>query len=360
MKETTPPEAGSELGLWRVSFVVQFRALDACEEALAPVFGIPGHESNDWIAGLQAVSTIPLDPDAEPKPENLWRLEALCADLPVENDIEQALSPVANAFGIEIPDVTIEVVDEIDWVATALISHPPVRSGRFYVHGRHVPSLHRGRAIDLNIEAGRAFGTGNHQSTRGCLQAIDALAKRRRYRRLLDVGSGSGILSMAMAKRWRVPVLGIDIDPVAAELATEYSQLNGLAGLTRFIAGDGFGHREIRSRGPFDLITANILARPLKRMAPDMRRMLKPGGRIILAGLLDRHENLVLSAYRAQGIRLERRIRLQEWTTLVLAGEARTRVVSIQSCWLLATGDGVFYHAALEADIGQHAVIQLH
>jgi len=320
MNNKSSADAPSELGLWRVSLVVEARALDACEDALSPVFGAPGHESDDWIAGLQAISTIPLDPDAEPKPDNLWRLEALCADPPVEDNIRQALTPVATVFGINIPEILVEVVEQIDWVRVALASHPPVRAGRFYVHGQHEPSLPRGQVIDLKIEAGRAFGTGNHQSTRGCLLAINALAKRRKFRRLLDVGAGSGILSLAMAKRWRLPTLGIDIDPVAAEIAKEYAKINELAGLTRFIAGDGFGHREIRSRAPYDLITANILARPLKRMAPDMRRMLKPGGRIILAGLLDRHENLVLSAYRSQGIRLESRLRLQEWTILVLAG----------------------------------------
>ena len=309
-----------ELGLWRVSLVVQARALEACEAALGPTFGAPGHESDNWVAGIQAVSTIPLDPDAEARPENPWRLEALCADLPELGTIQNALSPVARDFGIDLPEVKIEVVRAIDWVKAALASHPPVRAGRFYVHGRHEPALPRGRVIDLKIEAGRAFGTGNHQSTRGCLLAIDALARRKKYRRLLDVGTGSGILSMAMAKRWRLPVLGIDIDAIAVEIARDYAKLNQVAGLTRFVAGDGFGHREVRARAPYDLITANILARPLKRMAPDMRRMLKPGGRIVLAGLLDRHENLVLSAYRAQGIRLERRIRLQEWTTLVLAG----------------------------------------
>jgi len=310
----------NELGLWQVSLVVAARALAACEEALGPVFGAPGHESDDWVAGIQAVSTIPLDPDAEPGPDNLWRLEALCAELPDVETVQRALSSVTQAFGIDMPEIHIEVVHAIDWIKAALASHPPVWAGRFYVHGRHEPTLARGRAIDLKIEGGRAFGTGNHQSTRGCLLAIDALAKRRKFRRLLDVGTGSGVLAMAMAKRWRVPVMGIDIDPIAAGIARDYAQLNEVAGLTRFIAGDGFGHREIRARGPYDLISANILARPLKRMAPDMRRMLKPGGRIILAGLLDRHENLVLSAYRAQGLRLVQRIRLQEWTTLILAG----------------------------------------
>ena len=310
----------NELGLWKVSLVVTAHSLPACEEALGPVFGAPGHESDDWVAGIEAVSTIPLDPDAEPSPDNLWRLEALCAEVPDVETVQRALATVIKVFGMEMPEIEIEVVHAIDWIKVALASHPPVRAGRFYVHGQHEPTLPRGLAIDLKMEAGRAFGTGNHQSTRGCLLAIDALAKRKKYRRLLDVGAGSGILAMAMAKRWRVAVLGIDIDPVAAEFAREYAELNEVAGLTRFIVGDGFGHREIRARGPFDLITANILARPLKRMAPDMRRMLKPGGRIILAGLLDRHENLVLSAYRAQGLRLVQRIRLQEWTTLILAG----------------------------------------
>ncbi len=313
-------KASSDLGLWQVAAVVPARALEAAEEALGPVLGVPGHGGDDWVAGVHAFSTIPSDPDADPTPDLAWRIEALCADAPDVSRVKAALKTVAEGFGFELGHVEVEEVAAIDWVTVALKSHPPVRAGRFYVHGTHEPTLPRSHAIDLKVDAGRAFGTGNHQSTRGCLLAIDWLAKRQRFRRLLDVGTGSGILAMAMAKRWRVPVLGIDIDPVAARIATDYAAQNGVTSFTRFVAGDGFNHREISSRAPYDLITANILARPLKRMAPAMRNALAPGGYIVMAGILDRHERLVISAHETQGMALVRRYRLDEWTTLVLRG----------------------------------------
>ena len=310
----------NDLGLWRVSLTVQARALDACEEILGPALGAPGHESDDWIMGVHAYSTVPLDPNAEEKPERLWRIEALCADEPDIPALRLGLKPIATAFDFDLPEITSEEVESIDWVQAALVSHPPVKAGRFHVHGQHEPVKPRSQAIDIIVDAGRAFGTGNHQSTQGCLMALDDLARRHKFRNVADLGAGSGILSFAVAKRWRVPVVGIDIDPVAADFAHDYAELNGLADLTKFVAGDGLAHPLLRGSGPYDLILANILARPLKRLAPDIRKYLKPGGRVVLAGLLDRQERYVLAAYAAQGIRLEKRICLKEWTTLVLAG----------------------------------------
>ncbi len=313
-------KTSSDLGLWQVATTVPARALEAAEDALGPVLGVPGHGGDDWVAGVHAFTTIPSDPDAEPTPDLPWRIEALCADPPDVGQVEAALRPVADGFGFELEPVEVEEVASIDWVMAALASHPPVRAGRFYVHGTHEPTLPRGQAIDLKVDAGRAFGTGNHQSTQGCLLALDWLAKRQKFNRLLDVGTGSGILALAMAKRWRVPVLGIDIDPVAARIAADYAVRNEVSSFTRFVSGDGFAHREITQRAPYDLITANILARPLKRMAPAMRKALSPGGYVVMAGILDRHERLVLSAYETQGMALAKRYRLQEWTTLVLKG----------------------------------------
>jgi ribosomal protein L11 methyltransferase len=313
-------DSDEDLGLWRVSLTVQARALNACEEILGPALGAPGHEADDWITGIEAYSTVPLDPNAEEKPDRLWRIEALCADEPTVPALQDVLTPVAKAFDFDLPEITIEPVESIDWVQAALISHPPVRAGRFHVHGQHEPVVPRHQAIDILIDAGRAFGTGNHQSTQGCLMALDDLARRHHFNNIADLGAGSGILSFAAAKRWRVPVVGIDIDPVAADFANDYAKLNRVADLTKFVAGDGFNHPLLRGNAPYDLILANILARPLKRLAPDIRKYLAPGGRVVLAGLLDRQERYVLAAYAAQGIHLEKRICLKEWTILVLAG----------------------------------------
>jgi ribosomal protein L11 methyltransferase len=309
-----------DLGLWRITLTVPACALGACEEILGPALGAPGHESDDWIMGINSWSTVPLDPNAEEKPDRPWRIEALCADEPDLTTLQTVLEPVAASFGFEVPEITSEVVESIDWVQAALVSHPPVWAGRFHVHGQHEAPQPRSRAIDIIVDAGRAFGTGNHQSTQGCLMALDDLARRHRFRKVADIGAGSGILSFAAAKRWRVPVVGIDIDPVAALFANDYAKLNGLADLTRFVAGDGLDQPLIRRSGPYDLVLANILARPLKRLAPDIRKALVSGGRVVLSGLLDRQERYVLAAYAAQGIRLEKRICLKEWTTLVLKG----------------------------------------
>ena len=309
-----------DLGLWRVSLTVQARALDACEDLLGPALGAPGHDSDDWVMGVNAWSTVPLDANAEEKPDRLWRIEALCADAPDLPALQQILQPVAKAFDMDVPEITSEPVESIDWVQASLVSHPAVRAGRFHVHGNHLPPVPRSQAIDIVVDAGRAFGTGNHQSTQGCLLALDDLARRHKFKNVADVGAGSGILSFAAAKRWRIPVAGIDIDPVAARFANDYARLNGVADLVKFTDGDGFNKPLLRRNAPYDLILANILARPLKRLAPDIRKYLKPGGRVVLAGLLDRQEHYVLTAYAAQGIRLEKRICLKEWTTLVLAG----------------------------------------
>jgi ribosomal protein L11 methyltransferase len=144
------------------------------------------------------------------------------------------------------------------------------------------------------------------------------LSKHHRFKYPLDMGCGSGILAIAMAKLWRVPTLGIDIDPVSVSVARENGALNGVRRLVRFGAGDGYHARDVRRQGTFDLIVANILARPLVRMAPTLTRHLLPGGVAVLSGLLDYQERMVLGAHRAQGLRLLRRFTIGNWNTLVL------------------------------------------
>jgi ribosomal protein L11 methyltransferase len=215
-------------------------------------------------------------------------------------------------------ELTIERVAAADWVAQSLAGLAPVRAGRFIVHGAHDRARVMTNDIGIEIEAALAFGTGHHGTTRGCLLALDDLGKRWRPRRVLDIGTGSGVLAMAAAMAFRTRVLASDIDRVAVIAARENVRRNRVAPAVTLLHAAGAGVRAITARGPFDLIVANILLGPLLRLAVPIRRLAAPNGRIVLSGLLPSHANAVISAYRAQGLILERRIPLDGWMTLVL------------------------------------------
>jgi ribosomal protein L11 methyltransferase len=216
------------------------------------------------------------------------------------------------------PPLACERVPPRDWLAASAASFPPLMIGRYFVHGSH----HRGAVpagrTGLRIDAATAFGTGEHATTRGCLLALDALARRGPRRRVLDMGTGTGILAIAAAKTWRRPVLARDIDHESVRVARINAQRNGVAALVRARPADGYVTRGISGR-PFDLVCANILARPLMRMAPRLAGALAPGGIAVLSGLLARQERAVLAAHRAQRLVLRRRIAHDGWHTLMMA-----------------------------------------
>jgi ribosomal protein L11 methyltransferase len=214
--------------------------------------------------------------------------------------------------------LTIAPLAETDWVAQSLRGLRPVRAGRFIVHGAHDRACVPSNAIGIEIEAALAFGTGHHGTTRGCLLALDDLAKRRRARHVLDLGTGSGVLAIAAAKRFRRRVIAGDIDPVAVEAARSNGRLNGAGPMTIFVRAAGTKARVIAAHAPYDLIFANILLGPLLRLAVPIRRLSAPRARVVLSGLLPRDANAVLAIYRAQGLVLERRITLDGWVTLLL------------------------------------------
>ena len=195
----------------------------------------------------------------------------------------------------------------------------PIRVGQFLVHGRHDRDRRRANDIAIEIEAGEAFGTGHHGSTAGCLAAIEAIAKARPIRNALDVGTGSGILAIAIARLARAPVLASDIDPVAAGIAAANAKLNGAGRLVATVTAAGLGRRSSGATVPFDLVVANILAGPLVQLAPPIRRHLAPGGTVILSGLLPEQRARAVAAYRGQGLRLVRGLIRDGWLTLVLA-----------------------------------------
>ena len=207
---------------------------------------------------------------------------------------------------------------DIDWVTKSLEGLRPVRAGRFLVHGSH--DRHRRRIGDLaiEIEAGLAFGTGHHGTTAGCLEMIDRVVRRERPRNALDLGTGSAVLAIALAKLAHIPVLATDIDPVAARVAAENARLNGVGAYVDARTAPGFHHPAFGAYAPFDLIVANILARPLMKLAPHMARFVSPGGSVILSGILERQRDAVVSAYVGQRFRHITTLHREGWVTIHL------------------------------------------
>ncbi|MDX1424275.1 MAG: 50S ribosomal protein L11 methyltransferase [Kiloniellales bacterium] len=246
-------------------------------------------------------------------------LDVYLAGHPGAGALEAALEIAAAAAGVAAPPVDVAALPARDWVAESQKGLPALRIGRFFVYGAHAEAERPASALAVRVEAGPAFGTGHHESTRGCLIALDALSRGGRPRSCLDVGCGSGILAIAMAKLWRAPVLACDIDRAAVAVARQNARANGVAALVRAELSDGAARRRVRDLGRYDVVVANILASPLAAMAGDLCRVLAPGGSLVLSGLMRGQEAAVLARYRARGLRLARRIALGDWVTLLLA-----------------------------------------
>lgn len=249
-----------------------------------------------------------------------WRFELLEPERPDRAALETRLALAAAAAGIARPALAIARLPDKDWLAENRGQFPPLSVGRFFIHGTYFQGRVPAGRIGLALDAGLAFGSGTHESTRGCLLAIDGLARGRRFHRPLDLGCGSGILALAIARRWGVPTVAADIDPVAVAVARANARRNGVARLVRPVVSDGLRARALRRSGPYDLIVANILARPLARLAPQMARLSARRGVVVLSGILAEQAAGVAAAYRAEGLAVRRRIQLGPWSTLVLGG----------------------------------------
>ena len=253
----------------------------------------------------------------ETTPQGPWKVESFVQGKPDLALVEGGLALVALQFGLTQPAITLEQMPDVDWVRENQESFPPLRIGRYFVYGSHIAEAPPVGSIGLEIDAASAFGTGEHATTAGCLLALSRLAKQGKRARVLDMGSGTGILAIAAAKTWHVPVLACDIDRNSVRVAAENMVANGVQHLVTSRESDGYHAGIVRARGPYDLIFANILARPLAKMAPDLARHLAPGGIAILSGLLAGQETYVAAAHRNCGLTFKGRVPRAGWHTLV-------------------------------------------
>lgn len=247
----------------------------------------------------------------------LWRVEGVKQIGVKDAELMAAVALAAMVTGVDA-DLQREATEADGWLARTYASFPEQEIGAlFAIRGTHLTYPANPNRITLTLDAGLAFGTGEHGSTKGCLIALEAAA-RRRPRRILDMGTGSGILAMAAAKLLKRPILATDIEPWSVRVARENADLNGVGRLLNVRLANGWTDPYVRGHGPYDLVFANILARPLCLMAKDLAQHLAPQGTAILAGLLATQARWVLEAHRRQGLVLERMLPQGKWTTIVL------------------------------------------
>ncbi len=244
-----------------------------------------------------------------------WVFEATCTETP---DIDAFSALARDVLGGEVRFATEAIDPDINWVAKSLEGLKPVIAGGFFVHGSHDTTAIPSGLTAIRIDAAQAFGTGHHETTTGCLEAIDRVLKRRRFKAMLDVGTGTGVLAIALAKRTKLPVIASDIDPLAVTTAAENAHDNGVGRQIIAIEATGVEHRQITAAAPYDLIVANILAGPLVALAPAMRRVAGPAAVVILSGILNEQAARVVAAYARQGIVLKTKLVRKEWSTLIM------------------------------------------
>jgi len=288
------------MAIWELSFTVPARLVPVFEMALEP------------LGGALAVG--------ESEGTDLRRMQLYLGENPGEAAITTQMAVGALAAGVDLPAYTWAMMPETDWVAASQANLPAVRAGRFWIYGSHITGRPPAGTEPLLIDASIAFGTGHHETTAGCLQAIEYLARRGLLvRDCLDMGCGTGVLGFAVAKVWRqARISAADNDRDSVKVTRANARLNGVAANVRALRSDGYRHAGVAAGAPYDLIVANILAGPLCAMATEAAAHLAPGGRIVLSGLLNRQERRVIARHRAVGLLLERRWRINGWSALLL------------------------------------------
>jgi ribosomal protein L11 methyltransferase len=284
---------------WRVHFTVPAAAVKMAEESF-----------NDLAL---AISTFELEQD-----ERQWHVELLCDSAPDMTEIGRRLLVLSMMFDLPAIEPAMGIIEHKDWAEIVARGFAPMTVGRYYVHGSHVTARKPHDKIALQIDAGNAFGSGEHATTSACLRALDALARKRGFINVLDMGCGSGILAIAAARTWRCNVIASDVDGIAARVTKENARINQVASQVRALESDGYQHPEIARNAPYDLICSNILARPLTRFAPALAAHLAPYGVAVLSGFLQSQEAQVMAAHRVHGLKLITRYESGRWHTLVM------------------------------------------
>jgi ribosomal protein L11 methyltransferase len=266
--------------------------------------------------------------------QNLWETVAYFASQAEALDARQFLQLSAGL---------ISALPDTDWVKHSLEGLAPVIAGRFFLHGSHDRTRKRSGGVALEIDAGTAFGSGHHGTTAGCLMALDAILKKRKPKHVLDLGCGTGVLAIAAAMATRRKTLATDIDAEAVRVSITNASLNGVAPFVHVVAAPGLKHTGIALGSPYDLIFANILARPLISLAQGLKTILAPGGTIILSGLTRDQIRWVGAAYRSRGLVAAKTIILGNWATLTFHNpKKQKRPQSLRSGRFIskATGPG--------------------
>jgi ribosomal protein L11 methyltransferase len=244
-----------------------------------------------------------------------WIFEATCDSPP---DIAAFAELARQVLGGEVEFSVAPIDPEVNWVAKSLEGLAPVIAGGFYVYGSHETGPIPEGLTPMKIDAAQAFGTGHHETTTGCLEAIEALLDKRNPTRMIDIGTGTGVLAIALAKRLEAVILATDIDPIAVVTTMQNAVENGVGDHIDAIEATGLDHAEIAARAPYDLVVANILAGPLTELAPGVGTITQQGGTAILSGILNTQADGVIAAYEAAGFTLADHLKRKDWTTLVL------------------------------------------
>ena len=250
------------------------------------------------------------------RPDGRWDVTVHFAEAPDQALVREL---VGNAAGEEIAKaISFDTVEAKDWVKASLADLVPVPAGRFIVHGQHDRERVPANKLAIEIEAALAFGTGHHGTTRGCLLLLNHVLKAHQPRRVLDLGTGTGVLGIAAAKALKIGVLASDIDPPSVQVARENAGINETGNLVQVIRATGFAAPQFAQRGPFDLVLANTPANPLRQLATPMARYLAPSALVILSGLLSHQAPSVIAAYRARGLVPLKHLRIEGWSSLLL------------------------------------------
>ena len=272
----------------------------------------PEHVATFEMALEEFASAILTMPIEKGENKGLWEVQAIYETQPDIEDIRRAMGFASNMCQIVEPEWHLNEMEKKNWLKESLISFPPVTIGKYYIYGSHIKDEPPADKIALQIDAATAFGSGEHQTTQGCLTALNELAEK--PKKVIDVGCGSGILAMAYAKTFNAPVDAVDIDPESVFVTSNSAKINKLDHLMRVWESDGYKGVD----GQYDLVFCNILARPLINMAGDLKEHLTSGGMAILSGFLIRQERWVLKAHTDIGLKLVAKYRINGWSTLVV------------------------------------------